>query len=92
MDELENVSGGKESVYYVPKTHEQIDALWDTIASIFTKYGRDLALISAMELNAFSGDTKDFPLRDPRTLDQFRNRMHRDLDGKLTDLEYHSEH
>ena len=92
MNELENISGGKESVYWVPPTHEEIDAVWDMIESVFKTAGRDAALVLATSLNVFSGADSEFSTGDVRQLSRFRNRMHREIDGKLTDFDCHGIH
>ena len=89
MDELENVSGG---TYKVPKTHEEIDALWDLITEIYKKFGRDAACVTAQSMNAYSRQSCEFATKDVRELDSLRGFMHRALDGNLSDLDHHSIH
>ena len=80
MDEMENVSGGYGK-YDVPKSHEDIDRIWDAIEAIKKAHGMDIAFLSAKELNAYAGENP-YRFMDYGT-DYYRQRMHDDLDGKL---------
>ena len=79
-DEMENVSGGYGK-YDVPKSHEDIDRIWDAIEAIKKAHGMDIAFLSAKELNAYAGENP-YRFMDYGT-DYYRQRMHDDLDGKL---------
>ena len=80
-DEMENVSGGVYCTYVVPKTHGDIDKIWDAIEAIKKAHGMDIAFLSAKELNAYAGENP-YRFMDYGT-DYYRQRMHDDLDGKL---------
>ena len=79
LDELENVSGG---VYRVPKTHEEIDQLWDIMQGIRDTYGQDVAWIAACELNATC--TPNAAKFAEYSIAYYREFMHDVLDGKHT--------
>lgn len=79
LDELENVSGG---VYRVPKTHEEIDQLWDIMQGIRDTYGQDVAWIAACELNATC--TPNAAKFAEYSIGYYREFMHDVLDGKHT--------
>ena len=79
-DEMENVSGGYGK-YDVPKSHEDIDRIWDAIEAIKKAHGMDIAFLSAKELNAYAGENP-YRFMDYGT-DYYRQRMHDKLDGKL---------
>ena len=81
MDEMENVSGGGYCTYVVPKTHEDIDKIWDAIEAIKKAHGQDIAYMSAVELDAYAGPSA-YDFMDYST-NVYRQRMHDDLDGKL---------
>ena len=80
-DEMENVSGGGYCTYVVPKTHKDIDKIWDAIEAIKKAHGMDIAFLSAKELNAYAGENP-YRFMDYGT-DYYRHRMHDRLDGKL---------
>ena len=80
-DEMENVSGGGYCTYVVPKTHEEIDKLWDVVEAVKQKYGQDIAFITAQELKVYAG-VSAYNFVDFGT-EVYRRRMHDDLDGKL---------
>ena len=80
MDEMENVSGGYGK-YDVPKSHEDIDRIWDAIEAIKKAHGQDIAYMSAVELDAYAGHSAS-NFAEYGT-DYYRQRMHDKLDGKL---------
>ena len=80
LDEMENASGGYGK-YDVPKSHEDIDRIWDAIEAIKKAHGMDIAFLSAKELNAYAGESP-YRFMDYGT-DYYRHRMHDRLDGKL---------
>ena len=79
-DEMENVSGGYGK-YDVPKSHEDIDRIWDAIEAIKKAHGHDIAYMSAVELDAFAGPSAS-KFKEYST-NVYRQRMHDKLDGKL---------
>lgn len=92
MDALEGVSGGgviPKQTYFVPKTHEEIDAKWDIVQSVLDKYGVDVAYITAMQLQVIAGSSNLLTLYGPQTL---RKRMHNSLDGKTGGMERFTPH
>ena len=80
MDEMENVSGGYGK-YDVPKSHEDIDRIWDAIEAIKKAHGQDIAYMSAVELDAYVGPSASKFME--YGTDYYRQRMHDRLDGKL---------
>ena len=65
-NELEAVSGGEKHF----KTHEEIDAMWDIVGKILKEYDKDVALITAQELNllpGINGSGNSNPLSDGQT-------------------------
>ena len=76
-DELESVSGG---VYIVPKTHEEIDRLWDSVEEVRKTCGQDVAWYCATELNLTS-TTSASKFAEYGT-GHYRKEMHDILDGK----------
>ena len=79
-DEMENVSGGYGK-YDVPKSHEDIDRIWDAIEAIKKAHGQDIAYMSAVELDAYVGPSASKFME--YGTDYYRQRMHDRLDGKL---------
>ena len=80
-DEMENVSGGGYCTYVVPKTHEDIDKIWDAIEAIKKAHGQDIAYMSAVELDAYAGPSASKFMEYSTNV--YRQRMHDKLDGKL---------
>jgi hypothetical protein len=77
-DELESVSGGN---YVVPKTHEEIDRLWDSVEAVRKGYGQDVAYHYASELN-LSSSPSAAKFAEYGT-GHYRKIMHDVLDGKI---------
>ncbi len=78
VDELESVSGGD---YVVPKTHEEIDRLWDTVEAARKAHGQDVVYLYASALNLTSSPrARDFA---EYGTDHYRIIMHDVLDGKI---------
>ena len=77
-DELESVSGGN---YVVPKTHEEIDRLWDSVEAVRKAYGQDVVYFYAWELNLTSTTTAT-KFAEYGT-GHYRKMMHDILDGKI---------
>ena len=77
-DELESVSGGK---YVVPKTHEEIDRLWDSVEAVRKAHGQDVVYFYAYELN-LTATTTATKFAEYGT-GHYRQMMHDILDGKI---------
>ena len=80
MDEIENASGGYGK-YEVPKSHEDIDRIWDAIEAIKKAHGQDIAYLSAVELDAYVVPSASKFMEYSTNV--YRQRIHDKLDGKL---------
>ena len=81
-EQLEAVSGG--IVRYYPPTHEEVDAVWDIIQSVYNTYGKDVAVITAFDMGLIPlmSDQNGNYFDGRRSIPECRSLMHDYLDGR----------
>lgn len=80
-DEMGKISGG-EDLTAAPKTHEEVDQLWDLIDLAYEVGGKDAAYIMAQKFELVPGANGSGHIFSTRTPRELRAHWHRRLDGK----------